>query len=584
MRIDPKQLKSFLLDSGLVSERDIDQAIKRANEQHQKIGDVLVMSGKITAQDFGRIEGYILGIPFVNLEGEKIDQEILHIIPEPIARAHNVVAYKRTKNDLEVAMLDPEDLETIDFIQKKSNLTIKPRITNEMSMRYLLSLYQKSLEAEFGEIIKGETDQLMVSPGMQKEGDEKEDLRKIADELPIIKIVDTLIRHAILQKASDIHIEPLESELIVRYRIDGILRDAMVLPKKIASAVVARVKVLSGLKLDEKRLPQDGRFKIESPEYKFSTRVSVLPVYDGEKVVMRLLPENTKGFSLETLGFHGSGLEMLHENVNRSVGMILATGPTGSGKTTTLYTLLDLINTPGLNISTVEDPVEYRMPRINQTQVRPDIGFTFANGLRSLLRQDPDVIMVGEIRDSETASLAINAALTGHLVVSTLHTNSASGALPRLLDLGVEPFLISSTVNIIIAQRLVRTLYKTKKETHLTSDQIVRLQKYVDIERMLKFLRDERIIKPDAKIEEVTFYEPVPALPESEDGYQGRIGIHEVLLVTPAIRELIMKNSNADTIDKEARKNGMMSMLEDGVFKAAQGITTIEEVLRATQE
>ena len=263
--------------------------------------------------------------------------------------------------------------------------------------------------------------------------------------------------------------------------------------------------------------------------------------------------------------------------------MILATGPTGSGKTTTLYTLLDLINTPGVNISTIEDPIEYRMPRINQTQVRPDIGFSFANGLRSILRQDPDVIMVGEIRDSETANLAINAALTGHLVVSTLHTNSAAGALPRLIDLGVEPFLIASTVNVIIAQRLVRTLYKTKKERKLTKDEIKQLQKAVDIERVLALLKEEKIIPAGATIEDVSFYKPEPAT-DSPDGYQGRIGIHEVLPVTPTIKELIMKNANSDAINDEAKRAGMMTMLEDGIFKAVQGITTIEEVLRVTQE
>ena len=583
MRIEPRQLKAFLLDSGIISEKEIDTAFSRAESLHQRPGDVLVSMGKVTPQDLGRVYGYILGIPFINLEGEKIEPEVLHIIPEPIARTHNIVAYKKTGKELEVAMLDPEDLETIEFIKKKSDLTIKPRLTNEASMKYLLSLYQKSLEAEFGEIIKGESDLLVSSAELPAEGEEGEDLRKIAEELPIIKIVDTLIRHAIIQKASDIHIEPLENELIVRYRLDGLLHDAMVLPKKIASAVVARIKVLSGLKLDEKRLPQDGRFKIDTPEYKFSMRVSVLPVYDGEKVVMRLLPENSRGFTLETLGFHGPALELLHENIKKSVGMILATGPTGSGKTTTLYTLLDLINTPEVNISTIEDPVEYRMPRINQTQVRPDIGFSFANGLRSLLRQDPDVIMVGEVRDGETANLAINAALTGHLVVSTLHTNSAAGALPRLLDLGVEPFLIASTVNIIIAQRLVRVLYKTRKEHKLTKDELSQLQKAVDIERVLRFLRDERIILEKARIEDVVFYTPVSS-PDAHDGYQGRIGIHEVLEVTSVVKELLMKNANADEIEKQAKKEGMMTMLEDGIFKAAQGITTIEEVLRVTQE
>ena len=585
MKIEPKQLKSFLLDSGLLAEKDIDIAFKRAKELHQKPGDTLVSTGKITESDLERLQSHILGIPFIDLDGEKVEPEVLHIIPEPIARAHNIVAYKKTNRDLEVAMLDPEDLETIEFIKKKSNLNIKPRLTNEASMKYLLGLYQKSLEAEFGEIIKNESDALVTS-AIQEAGQEptQEDLRKVAEELPIIKIVDTLIRHAILQKASDIHIEPLEHELIVRYRLDGILHDAMVLPKNIASAVVARVKVLSGLKLDEKRLPQDGRFKIESPDYKFSTRISVLPVYDGEKVVMRLLPENSKGFSLESLGFHGEALELLHQNIKRTVGMILATGPTGSGKTTTLYTLMDLVNTPGVNISTVEDPVEYRMPRINQTQVRPDIGLTFADGLRSLLRQDPDIIMVGEIRDTETANLAINASLTGHLVLSTLHTNSAAGALPRLLDLGVEPFLIASTVNVIIAQRLVRVLYaKGKKEQALSKDKIEQLSKVVDLERILKFLKAEKIISEKAKIENVPFYTTEPS-PDAPDGYQGRIGIHEVMTVSQTVKELIMKNANSDEIEKEAKRAGMMTMLEDGIFKAAQGITTIGEVLRVTQE
>ncbi len=584
MKVDTKQLKAFLLDAGLVSEKDIDEAMKKAEKESKRPGDVLVAGGKLSAQDLGRVEGYILGIPFVNLEGEKIDAQVLQIIPEPIARTHNIIAYKKTGRDLEVAMLDPEDLETVEFIRKKSNLVIKPRLTSEPTMRYLLSLYQKSLEVEFGEIIKGEA-QALTAGGIESQENDigGDELKKIAQELPIIKIVDTLLHHAILQKASDIHIEPLENELLIRYRIDGILHEAMVLPRKVASAIVARVKVLSGLRLDEKRLPQDGRFKIDTPEYKISFRISIMPVSDGEKVVMRLLPENSQGFTLETLGFHGEGLEILHKNIRRTVGMILATGPTGSGKTTTLYTVLDLINSPEVNISTIEDPVEYRMPRINQTQVRPDIGFTFANGLRSMLRQDPDVVMVGEIRDGETAGLAVNAALTGHLVVSTLHTNSAAGALPRLLDLGVEAFLIASTVNVIIAQRLVRTLYKSKKPHKLSKDEIAQLEKIVDLKRVLGFLREEKIIQAKAGIEDIIFYQPEPAA-DASDGYQGRIGMHEVLSVTPVIKDLIMKNANADAIEAEAKRAGMMTMLEDGIFKAAQGITTIEEVLRVTQE
>ena len=324
----------------------------------------------------------------------------------------------------------------------------------------------------------------------------------------MVRIVDTLLKHAILQRASDIHIEPMEREVLVRYRIDGILHDAMVLPKNTAPGITARIKILSNLKIDEKRLPQDGRFKIETPEDKVSFRVSVLPVYNGEKIVMRILLENSKGFSFETLGFLSSQIEDMHWAINRPTGMILVTGPTGSGKTTTLYTALDILNTPDVNISTIEDPIEYQIPRINQTQVKPDIGFSFANGLRSLVRQDPDIIMVGEIRDNETASLAVNAALTGHLVLSTLHTNSAAGAVPRLLDMEVEPFLMASTVNVIIAQRLVRTLCSGKEKYFLNSQQLEMLSKEVDLDRVASFLVKEKIMDKVPDWSKVPFYKP----------------------------------------------------------------------------
>ncbi|GAF79729.1 unnamed protein product, partial [marine sediment metagenome] len=369
-----------------------------------------------------------------------------------------------TENELEVAMLDPADLQTIDFIKKKTNLKIKPRFTSAESIKAVLKRYQKSLEVEFGEIIKREArktafPKIEIVKGKEKKFAKVEEgklLKKAAEELPIIKIVDTLIKHAILQEASDIHIEPSEKEVIVRYRIDGILHDAMVLPKQVHPGIIARIKVLSDLKLDEHRLPQDGRFKIQAEEQKISFRVSILPIFYGEKIVMRLLLEDVKKFTLESLGFWGETLERVHRAIKKPFGMILATGPTGCGKTTTLYTILEILNQPGVNICTIEDPIEYQIPRINQTQVKSKIGFTFATGLRALVRQDPDIIMVGEIRDNETASLAVNAALTGHLVLSTLHTNSAAGAMPRLLDMKVEPFLIASTVNLISAQRLAR--------------------------------------------------------------------------------------------------------------------------------
>ena len=375
----------------------------------------------------------------------------------------------------------------------------------------------------------------------------------------------------------------MEKEVLVRYRIDGILHGAMVLPAQVAPGIVARIKVLSNLKLDEHRLPQDGRFKIETSEYKISFRVSVLPVFDGEKIVMRLLPESAKGFTFEELSFHGEDLEKLHKYIKRPVGMILATGPTGSGKTTTLYTALSMLNTPGVNISTIEDPIEYRMPRVNQTQVRPDIGFSFANGMRTLVRQDPDIMMIGEIRDEETAGLAINAALTGHLVLSTLHTNSASGALPRMLDMHIEPFLIVSTVNVIIGQRLVRKLCKDNIEYKLSDAEFKELSKEVDLERVLGFLKKEKIVAPKADWKDIPFFKPKVS-GECPDGYSSRVGIHEVLEVTSTIKNLIMKNATGDEIEKQAKSEGMMTMLEDGIFKCVQGLTTIEEILRVTRE
>lgn len=582
-RVEPQQLKAFLIDSELVSAANIEKAEKEAEKSGQRLGDVLISQGTIKEEDLLRLQAYIMGVPFINLEKEKIDPETLRIIPEPIARKHNIIAYKKTGKDLEVAMLDPEDLGTVDFIKKQSDLRIMPRLTSPASIKQVLQQYQKSLEAEFGEIIRKETASLAISPDALDADHNGEDLKKIAEDLPIIKIVDTLLRHAILQKASDIHIEPLEKEIIVRYRIDGILRNAMVLPKSVAAGIVARVKVLSNLKLDEHRLPQDGRFKAESEDYKVSFRVSMLPITEGEKVVMRLLLEDSKGFTLEKLGFHGKGLEDIHKTIKRPTGMVLATGPTGSGKTTTLYTILDILNTPEVNISTIEDPVEYRMPRINQSQVQPDIGYTFANGLRSLLRQDPDIIMVGEIRDNETASLAINAALTGHLVFSTLHTNSAAGALPRLLDMKVEPFLIASTVNTIIAQRLVRTLCQNKTPYTLTKEELAALEKEVDLDRVRTYLEEEHIIKKGATWKDIKFFKPKPS-PDCPDGYHGRIGIHETLAMNETIKQLVIQNATADQIEKQGKTEGMMTMLEDGIFKAAQGFTSIEEVLRVTRE
>lgn len=434
-------------------------------------------------------------IPFVSLKEQKIDFDVLTLIPEPVARTHNIIAYKKTDDTLEVAMLDTADLPAIDFVKKKVGLKIQPRLTDTDSMRGALRQYQKTLKDEFGDLIMKDASQLKV---LQEEGGEQmseSDLKKAAEDLPVVRIVDTLLRHAIIQGASDIHIEPMEEEVLVRYRIDGILNDAMKLPKIAAGSIVARLKVLSNLKLDQKRLPQDGRFKMEMDGQKVAFRVSMLPVFFGEKVVMRLLRENRSGFSLEGIGFHGSTLDRIHRATRATTGIILVTGPTGSGKSTTLYTILDLLNTPEVNISTIEDPIEYQMARVNQSQVKPDIGFTFAAGLRSLMRQDPDVIMVGEIRDQETASLAINAALTGHLVLATIHTNSASGTIARLVDMGAESFLLVSTLRVAIGQRLVRKLSDDKLPYILTKAERDDLAEKVNLDLVLKTLQEEGIVK-----------------------------------------------------------------------------------------
>ncbi len=479
-------------------------------------------------------------------------------------------------------MLDPEDLKTIEFIKKKADLKILPRLTTPQSVKNVLAQYQESLQVEFGELIKKEAREVKEIKEEEVVG-EKIELEKQAQELPIIRIVDTLLKHAILQRASDIHIEPTEKEVLVRYRIDGILHDAMNLPSQTKFGIVARVKVLSSLKLDEHRLPQDGRFNIESQDYKYSVRVSILPVFNGEKVVMRLLPQTAKGYTLEGLGLRNDALERVQEALRKPTGMILVTGPTGCGKTTTLYSMMEILNEPGVNISTVEDPIEYRMPRINQTQVNPKIGLTFASGLRSLLRQDPDILMVGEIRDAETASLAINAALTGHLVLSTLHTNSAAGTIPRLIDMEVEPFLLASTLNLVLAQRLIRRLCEGKEKYKLKTAELKNLTKYCDVKRIEGVLGEEKILKSKQNLQNIDFCRPKPSK-ECSEGYRGRIGIYEVLAVTESQKELIAKESTSDEIEKRAAEEGMRLMIEDGFVKAAQGITSIEEVLRVIIE
>lgn len=580
MNVSDAQLKKFILDSGVISRKDVEVAEKLAETHPGGLSSALVSQGSFSEDDMRRMLAHILGIPFVSLEGRRIDPEMLALIPEPVARTHNIIAYKQGESGLEVAMLDIHDLAAIDFIKKKVGVRILPRLTDTVSIKDALLQYQRSLKDEFGDIIKDASKEITTTVSGEEEAS---DLKKLAEDVPVVKIVDTLLRHAVIQDASDIHVEPTETSVIVRYRINGILRDAMELPKNVAPGITARIKVLSRLKLDEKRLPQDGRFKIEADSERVSFRVSLLPTYYGEKIVMRLLREGGGGFTLESLGFHGVGIERIHAATHQKTGMILVTGPTGSGKTTTLYTVLDILNTPEVNISTVEDPIEYQMPRVNQTQVRPDIGLSFANGLRALVRQDPDIIMVGEIRDTETASLAVNAALTGHLVLSTLHTNSAAATIPRLVDMEAAPFLLVSTLRVIIGQRLVRRLCDEREAYTLSLEEIEQLKEHIDLDRVLVALKEEGRIDKNATIQSIPFYRPKPN-DECPDGYTSRVSIHEVLHVSDEIRSLIMKGATADEIEAQAKKEGMLSMIEDGFFKAAAGITSIEEVLRVINE
>ncbi|MFH1509812.1 MAG: GspE/PulE family protein [Candidatus Nealsonbacteria bacterium] len=582
MKVESQQLKAFLLDADMITAKQFEDAEKIAKKNGQEVEDVLVSEKIVPEEEMIKMKAYILGIPFVNLEKEKIDDNILKIIPEPIARSNNIIAFRKNGNILEVAMLDPEDLRTIEFIKKTSNYKILPRLTTPESIKNVLGQYQKTLEAEFGDIIKKESVGIKISKGLESP-ESKKDLKKMAEDLPVVRIVDTLLKHAILERTSDIHIEPTKKEVIVRYRIDGVLKDAMTLPKQASSGIVARIKVLSNLKLDEHRLPQDGRFKIETEDYKYSVRVSILPVFDGEKIVLRLLAETSQALTLEQLGLRGEALERVENNLRKPTGLILITGPTGSGKTTTLYSMMEILNVPGVNISTTEDPVEYRMPRVNQTQVNPKIGLTFASGLRSLVRQDPDIIMVGEIRDNETAGLAINASLTGHLVLSTLHTTSAAGAIPRLVDMKAEPFLISSTLNLILAQRLVRKLVGTKEKYKLKDLEIKNLEKYCNLEKIAEILKEEKLLDLNKGIKDIYFYRPKSSK-SAPEGYKGRIGIYEVLPVTETIKDLIIKEATTYQIEQQAQKEGMITMIEDGFIKAAQGLTSVEEVLRVIAE
>lgn len=568
--LPPQKLPDILEANGILSKKDILKLKDEAECKALSLEECVLKKRLVNPTLLYEAGAKFFNLPYVSLLGKIIPKETLQTISEPIARTHGIIPYEKDKTTLKIALLDPEDIQMLDFIEKKVGLTVELSITDPESLKEALKQYKQSLEAEFAEIAKAG----------------KKPIEELAHEAPIVRIVEALLEHAIIRGASDIHIEAREKDIVVRFRIDGMLSEAMVLPKEVSAGIIARIKILSNLKIDEHNVPQDGRFKVQIPNYNVSVRVSIYPMFDGEKIVMRILHEDIKLLSISELGFGKHQLEIVMRNIQKPHGIIMVTGPTGSGKTTTLYSFLTSLNKPNVNISTIEDPVEYRMPGINQSQVNPKVGFTFAIGLRSMLRQDPDIIMVGEIRDAETADIAINAALTGHLVLSTLHTNDAITAIPRLTDLGAPPFLVAQTAILITAQRLVRKVCSHCTASYtLTKANVKELESLFDIKTILATLAHEGVInKPDTPLEGMRFYKGAGCSMCGQDGYRGRIAIHEILEVTPQISSLIYSRAKAEQLKEAARKQGMLTLVEDAFIKAKQGLTTIAEILRVTKE
>lgn len=518
-------------------------------------------------------------IEFIDLSSATIPKELLQKIPEKIARQYKIVPVSESEDGIMVAMSDPQDIQAKEMVKKLLGKPIVAKLASEEDIGKALDQYM-GIDTELTEALEesgfdGEKKEEKAEEEKAKEASQLAE--SVSDSAPAARIVTSLLRKAIRDKASDIHIEPTEKSVSVRFRKDGILQKSADLPKDIQAALVSRIKILSNLKIDEQRLPQDGRFSINFENRKIDFRISTLPTANGEKVVIRILDKLTGILTIEKLGFQGKTLESLHKILEKSHGMILVTGPTGSGKTTTLYALLDKLFSEGVNIVTLEDPIEYRMPGINQSQVNQEINYTFASGLRSIVRQDPDIIMIGEIRDAETAEMAVHAALTGHVVLSTLHTNDSAGAAPRLIDMGIEPFLITSSINAIIAQRLARKICEScRVEEPLLEAEVN------DVKKILEGIPKEHIgnVNPNS----LKFFKGKGCKSCSETGYKGRIGLYELFTLTDSIKDLILQKQSSSAIEEEARKEGMITMLQDGVIKALQGVTTIEEVKRITQE
>jgi type IV pilus assembly protein PilB len=597
MRIADSLVEKLLKDSGKVSAEQVAELRKQEIKEKKPLQDLALKNNLITERELTQLYAHEIDVPLIELNAREIKKEVLKTLPERIARQYHAAVFDVDGETKLVAMEDPDDIQALNFLQKQLGSDIRVYITLSSLLAGALDQYRENIGNELTKVISGE-----------EEAEEAADVDEndLAEDSPIAQTVNLLIEYGVKSGASDIHIEPRETFVIVRYRVDGVLREANKLPRKVLNALVSRIKILSNLKIDEHRAPQDGRFKVQVSGNVYALRVSTLPVSDGEKVVMRILSESTKAADFTELGFWGGALETLQHAIVQPHGMILVTGPTGSGKSTTLFSVLSKLNTPDVNISTVEDPVEYRIPGVNQTQVNPVAGMTFTNGLRALLRQDPNIIMVGEIRDGETAELGIQAALTGHLVFSTLHTNNAATCLPRLLDMDIEPFLIASTVRIVIGQRLVRRLCVECRESYQPDEvEMKQLSKTFKLDTAsLKIMHEfeeqalkDGIGKSSSEKADVnrlsSSASAITRLFKAHDegcascnhtGFKGRIGIYEVLHNDEQIQRLIVSNGTSDSIQNEAISNGMLTMQLDGFIKSLRGETTIAEVLRVTSE
>lgn len=548
--------------------------------------DIIKEHNFVSSEDLIAARGQMIGVAFVNPTSKPISSEVLSLIPEPAARRYVLIPFELSADGiLSVAMADPLDLQVVEFIERKSGKRIKTFIsTPQLITSAITDQYSQSLTTSVSAAVE-EQEPVEVKEALK----DLDKVDEVIKEAPVAKIVSTLLEYAMKGRASDIHIEPQEDKTRVRYRIDGVLLERVVLPKKVHEALVSRIKILSGLKIDEKRVPQDGRFSFKVGDQAVDLRISTLPTVHGEKIVMRLLPKAGSAPTLSQLGLRGMGLKLFEENITRPNGIILITGPTGSGKTTTLFAALSKINSTKVNIVTLEDPVEYQIPGVNQVQINPVAGLTFASGLRSFLRQDPNIIMVGEIRDSETAELAIQAALTGHLVFSTLHTNSSAGALPRLLDMGAETFLLASSINAVVAQRVVRQICTDCKTEYDPPDLVV--QNIKTILGNLTTVANKKLDETETKdLAEVTstkkfkLYKGKGCDKCGDSGYKGRVGLFEVLNVSEKIGKLILERAPSNDIENTAIADGMITMKQDGYMKALEGLTTIEEVLRVAQD